>query len=53
MMCHSIALRNYIFVKAMDFCLLLKMIKRNGKNIIKNVSSKYSPVMLTVHQKLP
>ena len=36
----------------MDFCLLLKVGAKIGKNINKNLSGKYSPFMLAAHQKI-
>ena len=36
----------------MDFCLLLKVGAKIGKNINKNLSGKYSPFMLAAHQEI-
>ena len=46
---YSVEPRDQIFVKGYKF---LSFSKNIGKNVIKNLSGKYSPCMLAVRQKL-
>ena len=46
---YSVEPRDQIFVKGYEF---LSFSKNIGKNIIKNLSGKYSPCTLAVRQKL-
>ena len=49
---YSVQPRDRIFLKGYGFLSFAKnMGKNNGKNIIENLSGKYSPVMLAMRQK--